>query len=148
MIGTQHSTQFILTQSTINAAKSQERNAVFDDRPPPINSTEKDVRMNNHVTLVQLRLGYCGLPASYRSMFKKVVRLNICTDSRNVPHDVKHLFIFPAHPMTQHRQICGADQRIRFLNARDPDEHGLKGEQQKFKTIDIYLFCMSNLVLW
>ena len=37
------------TKSTV--ADSQERNVVLDDRPPPINDTEKDLPMSDRATL-------------------------------------------------------------------------------------------------
>ena len=37
---------------------------------------------------------------SYKSRIKKDESLNVCVECGTTPHDVKHLFICPAHPTT------------------------------------------------
>ena len=79
----------------------------------------------------QLRSGYCRLLGSYKSRIKKDASLNVCVDCGTTPHDVKHLFTFPAHPTT----VIPSDlwsrptDDVRDPKVRDPDwnEHGLKG---------------------
>ena len=86
------------TDAVDKAVKSHERNVVLDGRPPPISSSEKKLTKKERSTLAQLRSGYCRLLGSYKSRIKKDASLNVYTDCGTTPHDVKHLFIFPAHP--------------------------------------------------
>ena len=48
----------------------------------------------------QLRSEYCGLLSSYNSRIKKDANLNVCAYCGMTPHDVKYLFVCPAHPTT------------------------------------------------
>ena len=92
--------QAIHTDAVNKAVKDQKKNIVLDDLPHPINNSEKDLTMKERATLAQLRSGYCKLLGSYKSRMKKDASLNVCTNCGQTPHDVKHLFAFPAHPTT------------------------------------------------
>ena len=114
------------------------RNVVLDGRPLPMSSSEKDLTRQERSTLAQLRSGYCRLLGSYKSRIKKDASLNVCADWGTTPHDVKHLFVYPAHPTTMilsylWSRLTDAVREISYLEARNPDwnEHGLKGEQQQ-----------------
>ena len=88
--------QALPTYAVVKAAKSDDRNVVLDDRPPPINNSEKDLIRKECATLTQLRSGHCGLLGSYKSRIKKDTRLNVCIDCGMTPHDV---VVFPFnHP--------------------------------------------------
>ena len=89
----------IHTNAVNKTASDQKKNTVLDDLPHPINDSEKDLTRKQRVTLAQLRSGYCRLLGSYKSNIKKDASLNVCADRGITPHDVKHLFAFPAHPM-------------------------------------------------
>ena len=82
------------------AVKYQKRNIVLDNLPHPINDSEKDLTRKERATLAQLRSGYCKLLGSYKSRIKKDASLYVCADCSKTPHDVNHLFAFPAHPTT------------------------------------------------
>ena len=88
--------QAIHTDAVNKVVKDQKNNIVLDDLPHPINDSEKDLTRKERATLAQLRSVYCQLLASYKSRIKKDASLNVC----KTPHDVKHLFAFPAHPTT------------------------------------------------
>ena len=88
--------QAIHTDAVNKAVKDQRKNIVLDDLPHPINDLTRKVR----VILAQLRSGYCKPLGSYKSRIKKDASLNVCADCGKTPHDVKHLFAFPAHPTT------------------------------------------------
>ena len=113
---------------------------MLDGRPPPITSSERDLTRKERSSIAQLRSGYCRLLGSYRSRIKKDASLNICADCGTTPHDVKHLFVFPAHPTTMipsnlwNRQTDAVRELI-YIGSRDPDwnEHGLKGEQPQHR---------------
>ena len=130
--------QALHTDAVDKAVKSHERNVVLDGRPPPISSSEKELTRKERSTLAQLRSGYCRLLGSYKSRIKKDAIFNVCANCGTTPHDVKHLFVCPAHPTT----IIPSDlwsrptdsvRELSYLEARDPDwnEHGLKVEQQQ-----------------
>ena len=87
----------IHTMAVNQTVTSLGRNVVLDDRPPAINISEKDLE---RTTLAQLRSGHCRLLGSYKSRISKDVSLDVCADCGKTPHDVKHLFNFPAHPTT------------------------------------------------
>ena len=80
--------------------KRHERNVVLDGRPPTISSSEKDLTRKERSALAQLRSGYCRLLGSYKSRIKKDASLNVCAVCGTTPHDVKHLFVCPAHMAT------------------------------------------------
>ena len=80
--------------------KGQKNNIVLDGLPHPNNDSEKDLTRMERATLSQLRSGYCKLLGSYKSRIKKDASLDVCADCGKTPHDVKHLFAFPAHPTT------------------------------------------------
>ena len=88
------------TDAVDKAVKSHERNVVLDGRPPHISRSERDLTRKERSTLAQLRSGYCRLLGSYKSRIKKDESLNVCADCGTTPHDVKHIFVFPAHPTT------------------------------------------------
>ena len=82
------------------AVKDQKKNIVLDSLPHQINDSEKDLIRKERATLAQLRYGYCKLLSSYKSRIMKDASLYACADCGKMPHDVKHLFAFPAHPTT------------------------------------------------
>ena len=84
---------------------------MLDGRPPPISNSEEDLTRKECSTLAQLRSGYCGLLCSYKSRIKKDANLNVCAECGMTPHDVKQLFVFPAHPTTM-TMTYGADRRM------------------------------------
>ena len=92
--------QALHTAAVVKAVQCHERNVVLDGRPPPISNSEKELTRKERSTLAQLRSGYCRLLGSYKSRIKKDANLDVCTDCGTTPHDVKHLFICPAHPTT------------------------------------------------
>ena len=107
------------TASVVKAVQCNERNVVLDGRPPPISNSEKECS-----TLAQLRSRYCRLLGSYKSRIKKDAYLDICDDCGTASHNVKHLFVGPAHPTT----LTPSDlwsrptdvvQELSYLEARD-----------------------------
>ena len=60
----------------------------------------KDITRKERATFAQLRSGYCKLLGSYKSRIKKDASPYVYADCGKMPHDVKHLFAFPAHPTT------------------------------------------------
>ena len=73
--------------------KSHEMIVVLEGRPPTINNSEKE-----YSTIAQLRSGYRRLLGSLKSRIKKDISLNVCADGGIIPHDGKHLFVFPGPP--------------------------------------------------
>ena len=69
-------------------------------RPRPINNSEKELTRKERSTLAQLRSGHCRRLGSYKSRTKKDASIDVCADCDTTPHDVKHLFVCPAHPTT------------------------------------------------
>ena len=111
---------------------------VLDGRPPPISNSEKELTRKERSTIAQLRSGYCRLLGSYKSRIKKDINLDVCADCGTTLHDVKHLFVCPAHPTTLipsdlWSRPTDAVRELSYLEARDPylNEHGLKGVQQQ-----------------
>ena len=92
--------QAIHSDAVNKAVKDQKKNIVLDGLPHPINDSEKNLTRKERATLAQLRSGYCKLLGSYKSRIKKDDSLDVCADCGKTPHDVKHLFAFPAHPTT------------------------------------------------
>ena len=92
--------QAIHSDAVNKAVKDQKKNVVLDGLPHPINDSEKYLTRKERATLAQLRSGYCKLLGSYKSRIKKDASLDVCADCGKTPHDVKHLFACPAHPMT------------------------------------------------
>ena len=90
----------VIVQEGDKAVKSHERNVVLDGRPPPISSSERDLTRKERSTLAQLRSGYRRLLGSYKSRIKKDASLNVCADCGTTLHDVKDIFVCPAHPTT------------------------------------------------
>ena len=128
----------IHTAAVVKAVQCHERNVVLDGRPPPISNSEKELTRKERSTLAQLISGYCRLQGSYKSRIKKDASFDVCADCGTTPHDIKHLFVFPAHPTTLilsdlWSRPTDAVRELSYLEARDPDlnEHGLKGEQQQ-----------------
>ena len=118
--------QALHTDAVNKAVKIHERNVVLDGRPPPINNSEKELTIKEHSTLAQLRSGYCRLLGSYKSRIKKDASLNVCADCGMTLHDVKHLFVFPAHPTTMPlsdlwSRPADTVRELSYLEARDPD---------------------------
>ena len=92
--------QALHTTAVVKAVQCHERNVVLDGRPPPISNSEKELTRKERSALAQLRSGYCRLLGSYKSRIKKDANLDVCADCGTTPHDVKHLFAYPAHPTT------------------------------------------------
>ena len=118
--------QALRTDAVDKAVKSHESNVVLDGRPPPISSSEKELTRKERSTLAPLRSGYCRLLGSYKSRIKKDESLNVCADCGTTPHDVKHLFVCPAHPTTMIQsdlwsRLTDAVRELSYLEARDPD---------------------------
>ena len=110
------------TAAVVKAVQCHERNVVLDGRPPPISNSEKVLTRKERSTLAQLRSGICRLLGSYKSRIKKDTNLDVCGTT---PHDVKHLFVCPAHPRT----LIPSDlwsrptdtvRELSYLEARDP----------------------------
>ena len=96
------------------------------NKHPPISSSEKDLARKERSTLAHLRYGYCRLMGSYKSRIKKGAIFNVCVDCGTTPHDVKHLFVWPAHPTTMRpSDLCSrstdAVRELNYLETRDPD---------------------------
>ena len=111
--------QALHTDAVDKAVKRHERNVVLDGRPPPINSSERDLTRKESSTLTQLRSGYCRLLSSYKSRIKKGESHNVCADCGTTPHDVKH------HPTTMipsdlWSRPTDAVRELRYHEARDP----------------------------
>ena len=111
--------QALHTAAVIKAVQCHERNVVLDGRPPPISNSEKELTRKERSTLAQL-LG------SYKSRIKKDANLDICADCGTTPHDVKHLFVCPAHlttliPSDLWSRPTDAVRKLSYLEARDPD---------------------------
>ena len=92
--------QALHTDAVDKAVKCHERKMVLDGRPPHISSSDKDLTRKERSTLAQLRSGYSRLLGSYKRRIKKDESLNVCADCGTTPHDVKHLFVCPAHLTT------------------------------------------------
>ena len=92
--------QAIHTMAVNQAVTSLRRSVLFDDRPPLINISKKELARKKRTTLAQLRSGHCRLLGSYKSRISKDASLDVCADFGKTPHDVKHLFNCPAHPTT------------------------------------------------
>ena len=108
------------TAAAVKAVQCHERNVVLDGRPLPISNSEKE-----RSTLAQLRSRYCRLLGSYKSRIKKDANLDVCANCGTTPHDVKHLFVCPAHPTTmipsdQWSRPTDAVRELSYLEARDP----------------------------
>ena len=73
---------------------------MLDGRPPPISNSEKELTRKERSTLAQLRSGYFILLGSYKSRIMKDASIYVCAYCGTTLHDVKHLFVFPAHPTT------------------------------------------------
>ena len=113
MIGKLHS-----NAAVVKAGQCHERNVVLDGRPPPISNSEKELTRKERSTLAQLRSGYCRI--------KKDASLDVCADCSTTPHDVKHVFVCPAHPTTLipsnlWSRPTDAVRELSYLEARDPD---------------------------
>ena len=98
---------------------------MLDGRPPPISNSEKEFTRKERSTLVQIRSGYCRLLGSYKSRIKKDANLDVCADCGTTSHDVKHLFVCPAHPTTLipsdlWSRPTDAVRELSYLEARDP----------------------------
>ena len=130
--------QALHTAVVVKAVQCHERNVVLDGQPLPISNSEKELTRKERSTLDQLRYAYCRIPGSYKSRIKKDASLDVCADCGTTPHDVKHLFVCPAHPTTLipsdlWSSPTDAVREFSYIEARGPDrnEHGLKGEQQQ-----------------
>ena len=113
------------TATVVKAVQCHERNVMLNGRPPPISNSEKELTRKERSTLAQLRSGYCRLLGSYKSRIKKDTSLDVCADCGTTPHDVKHLFVFPAQttsliPSDLWRRPTDAVREL-YLEARDPD---------------------------
>ena len=118
--------QALHTASVVKAVQCHERYVVLDGRHPPISKFEKELTRKECSTLAQLRSGYCRLQGSYKSRIKNDACLDVCADCDTTPHDVKHLFVFPAHPTTLipsdlWSRPADTVRELSYLEARDPD---------------------------
>ena len=118
--------QAIHTAAVVKAVQCHERNVVLEGRPPPITNSEKELSRKERSTLAQLRSGHCRLLGSYKSRIKKDASLDVCADCDTMPHDVKHLFVCPAHPTTLipsylWSRPTDAVRELSYLEERDPD---------------------------
>ena len=98
---------------------------MLDGRPLPISNSEKGLTRKERPTLAQLRSRYCRLLGSYKSRIKKDANLDVCADCGMTPHDVKHLFVCPAHPTTLipsdlWSRPTDAVGELSYLEERDP----------------------------
>ena len=98
---------------------------MLDGRPPPISNSEKELTRKERSTLAQLRSGYCRLLGSYKNRIKKDANFDVCADCGTTHHDVKHLFVCPAHPTTLipsdlWSRPTDAVRELSYLEARDP----------------------------
>ena len=115
------------TQNALTIATcSHERNVVLYGRPPPIHNSENDLSRKERSTLAQLKFGYCGLLGSYNSRIKKDATLNVWADWGMTPHNLKHLFVCPAHTTTITlsdiwSRLVDDILEFSYLEARDPD---------------------------
>ena len=117
--------QALHTAAVIKAVQCHERNVVLDGRPPPISNSEKEFTRKERSTLAQLRSGYYRLLGSYKSRIRKDANLDVCAECGTMPHDVKHLFVWPAHPTTLipsdlWSRPTDAVRELSYLEARDP----------------------------
>ena len=98
MIGKLHSKHSTLQQSLSCSVSRKECSARWS---VPISNSEKELTRKERSTLAQLRSGYCSrLLGSYKSRIKKDANLDVCADCGTTHHDVKHLFVCPAHSTT------------------------------------------------
>ena len=114
------------TATVVKAVQCHGRNVVLDGRAPPISNSEKELTGKERSTLAQLRSGYCRLLGSYKCRIKKDASLDVCADCGTTPHNVKHLYVFPAHPTTLipsdlWSRPTDAVRELSYLEARDPD---------------------------
>ena len=110
--------QALHTAAVVKAVQCHERNVVLDGRPPPISKSEKELTRKEGSTLAQLRSGYC-------SRIKKDANVDVCANCGTTPHDVKHLFVCPAHPTTLipsdlWSRPTDAIRELSYLKTRDP----------------------------
>ena len=85
------------TAAVVKAVQCHERNVVLDGRPPPISNSEKELTRKERSTLAQLRSGYCRFMGLLQGQNQEGCKPRcLCT----TPHDVKHLFVCPAHLTT------------------------------------------------
>ena len=113
------------TAAVVKAVQCHERNVVLDGRPPPIINSEKELARKGCSTLAQLRSAYCRLLGSYKSRIKEDASLDVCADYGTTPHDVKHLFVSPAHltiliPSDLWSRPTDAVRELSYLEATDP----------------------------
>ena len=90
--------QALHTAAVVKVVQCHEKNVVLDGLP--ISNSEKELTRKERSTLVQLRSGNCRLQGYCKSRIMKDANLNVCSDCGTAPHDVKHLFVCPAHPTT------------------------------------------------
>ena len=123
---------------------------MLDDRPPPINNYEKDPTRKECTTLAQLRSEHCRLLCSYKSRIKKDASLNICTNSGKIPHDVKHLSIFPVHPTTLTQSDLWNQRTPSRSSAISRKEVQIEGEQEQHThtiTFSILIYLKNIYIL-
>ena len=107
--------QALHTAAVVKAVQCHERNVVLDHRPPPISKSEKELTRKERSTLAQLRSGYCKTPGLLQEQNQEGCK----------HHDVKHLFVCPAHPTTLipsdlWSRPTDAVRELSYLEARDP----------------------------
>ena len=136
--------QSIHTAAVNKAVKDQDTNIVLDDLPHPINDSDKDLTRKERVTLAQLRSGYCRLLGSYKSRIKKDGSLNVCADCGKTPHDIKHLFVFPANlttliPSDLWRRPMDSIREFSYLEAGNLDWDEPRSKANNNDNIPLYI---------
>ena len=96
---------------------------VPDSGTPENNDSEKSKLLCRNKSL---DLALFAMVAIWFDHSEKDASLNVCADCSMTPHDVKHLFVCPAHLTTMTPSILWgrpADAVLEFtcLEARDPD---------------------------
>ena len=79
--------------------RNQEPNKVLNQRPPQINSAERNLPRHARSTLAQLRSGYSKSLNSYLSRINPRIP-NRCPHCKRSPHDTRHLFNCTSKPVS------------------------------------------------
>ena len=90
------------TDAINKAVENHEINSVLDGRPPPISNSEKDhlTRKERTIDSRSTNIRILWSPGLLQEQNQESYKPHVCADCGMTPHDVKHLFIFPAHPTT------------------------------------------------
>ena len=97
--------QAIDVDAVNKAVNSQESNVVLDDRPLRINNSEKDLAES-----------------------KRMLSSRVCTECGKTSHDIRHIFVWPAHPTTLTPSNLWSTpaysiRELSYLKAREPDRY-------------------------